>query len=200
MGTGDGRVVVVGSLNVDLTVRTRRLPRPGETLHGSPLGVSPGGKSANQAAAAARLGASVGLLGAVGDDDHGALLLRELEAAGVDVTRVRRLPGRTTGSALITVDEHGENTIVISPGANGELTPALLDSLPEMLDGAAALCLCFEVPMETVVAAALLAREAGVRILLNPSPARPVPVQILSVTGVLLLNKSEATELLGPRT
>ena len=185
--------MVVGSLNADLTVRTERLPRPGETVHGSPLVVAPGGKSANQAAAASRLGGRVVMVGAVGEDDHGDLLLRELRQAGVEVEGVRRLPGVATGTAMITVDERGENTIVISAGANGELTP---DQLPELPQDAAILCLCFEIPMDTVVAAAELARERRVRVLLNPSPTAPIPDRLLAAVDVLLLNESEAADLL----
>lgn len=189
-------VVVVGSLNADLTVRTERLPRPGETVRGSALVIAPGGKSANQAAAAARLGARVAMVGAVGRDDHGDLLLRELRGAGVDVQAVRRLPHIATGTALITVDRGGENTIVLSAGANGELMPEHLAGLRELLGGAAVLCLSFEVPMETVVAAAQQAREAGARVLLNPSPTAPIVDRLLDVVDLLLLNESEAADLL----
>lgn len=194
-----GHVVVVGSLNADLTVRTERLPRAGETVHGSALAVAPGGKSSNQAAAAARLGARVAMVGAVGDDDRGHLLLRELREAGVDVRGVLRLPGIATGTALIIVDRAGENTIVLSAGANGELTPDRLTGLAERLQGAEVLCLCFEVPMETVVAAALQARETRVRVLLNPSPAAAIEDRLLDVIDVLLLNESEAADLLEAR-
>lgn len=190
------RVVVVGSLNADLTVRTQRLPRPGETVHGSPLVVVPGGKSANQAAAAARLGAEVALLGAVGRDDHGDLLLRRLQEAGVDVEGVLRLDGIPTGTALITVDARGENTIVLSAGANGALSPDRLAGLPQRLRGAAVLCLCFEVPMETVIEAARSARAAGVPVLLNPSPAAGIPEALMAATSLLLLNETEAADLL----
>ncbi len=191
---------MVGSLNADLTVRTERLPRPGETVRGSPLVVAPGGKSANQAAAAARLGATVAMVGAVGRDDHGDLLLRELRRAGVEVGSVLRLPEVATGTAMITVDGAGENTIVISAGANGELTPDRLTAkLAELLQGAAVLCLCFEIPMDTVVEAARLAREGRTRVLLNPSPAAPIPDRLLSAVDVLLLNESEAADLLDVR-
>lgn len=190
------RVVVVGSLNADLTVRTERLPRPGETVRGSPVVVAPGGKSANQAAAAARLGAEVALLGAVGRDDHGDLLLRRLQEAGVDVEGVLRLDGPPTGTALITVDAGGENTIVISAGANGELGPDRLAGLPQRLLGAAVLCLCFEVPMETAVEAARSARAAGVPVLLNPSPAAGIPDALMAATSLLLLNETEAADLI----
>ncbi len=196
MGGVGRRVVVVGSLNADLTVRTERLPRPGETVHGSALVVAPGGKSANQAAAAARLGARVAMVGAVGRDDHGDLLLRELRKAGVEVEGVQRAPEVATGTAVITVDRAGENTIVLSAGANGALTPDHLAGLPHLLRGAAVLCLCFEVPMETVIAAARQAREAGVRVVLNPSPAAPITDRLLEAVDLLLLNESEAADLL----
>ena len=191
-------MVVVGSLNADLTVVTERLPRPGETVHGSPLVVAPGGKSANQAAAAARLGARVAMVGAVGQDAYGDLLRHGLEEASVDVQRVLRLPDVATGTAMITVDAAGENTIVISAGANGELTPDRLPpGLADLLQGAAVLCLSFEVPMETVVAAAGLAQEAGTQVLLNPSPAAPIPDLLLDAVDLLLLNESEAADLFG---
>lgn len=192
-----GRVVVVGSLNADLVVRTSRLPRPGETVHGSPLVVSPGGKSANQAAAAARLGARVAMVGAVGADPHGELLVHELGASGVEVGGVQRLRGVATGTALITVDAGGENTIVISAGANGELTPERLSGLPALLRGAAVLCLSFEVPMETVIAAAGAGHDAGARVVLNPSPAAPIPAALRDRVGLLVLNQAEADALLG---
>lgn len=189
--------MVVGSLNADLVVRTERLPRRGETVRGSPLVVAPGGKGANQAAAAARLGARVAMVGAVGEDAHGDLLLRELRAAGVDVAPVQRLPGLATGTALITVDRGGENTIVVSAGANGALTPERLSGLVPLLSGAGALCLSFEVPMKTVTAAARLARGASVPVLLNPSPAAPIPGPLLEAVGLLVLNRTEAADLLG---
>ena len=117
-----GRIVVVGSLNADLTIYTERLPLPGETLHGSGFAVNPGGKSANQAVAAARLGGAVTLIGAVGDDANGAMLLASTAGAGVDVTRVRHT-AEPTGVAVISVDAAGENSIIIAAGANGTLAP-----------------------------------------------------------------------------
>jgi ribokinase len=187
------RVVVVGSLNADLVVRTQRFPRPGETLRGEDLAVLPGGKSANQAVAAARLGADVAMVGAVGDDGNGAMLRASLDAAGVDATHLTRRPGTATGTAVITVDAAGENTIVVSGGANATLTPA--DVLAEVFEGAAVLGLCLEVPMEVVLAAARAASAAGVTVLTNLSPYGPVPPELLDRTDVLLLNEHEAAEL-----
>ena len=148
----DGRVVVVGSLNADLTIYTERLPGPGETLQGSGFGVNPGGKSANQAVAAGRLGADVALLGAVGADANGSLLRASCTDAGVDTTAVRTVDGVETGVALITVDAAGENSIVISPGANGAVGPADIAAAAGLFAGASVVCLCLEVAPETVAA------------------------------------------------
>ncbi len=203
-----GRVAVVGSLNADLTVRVERFPGPGETLTGSELVVAPGGKGSNQAAAAAMLGSSVRLIGAVGDDDHGSFLLGEARRARVDVDGVRRLADHATGTAMIVVDAAGENTIIVSPGANGALTPELVT--PELLtpepvsahalDGADVLCLCLEVPLDTVIAAARLGRAAGATVLLNLSPYAVVGSDLLDLADILLVNRSEAALLLGMDT
>ena len=187
-------IVVVGSLNADLVVRTERFPKPGETLHGSDLATLPGGKSANQAVAAGRLGGAVRMIGAVGDDGNGALLRDSVAAAGVDTTHVAVRPGTATGTAVITVDGHGENTIVISGGANATLTP---DDLPaDAFADAAVLGLCLEVAMDVVLAAARAAHDAGVTVLTNLSPFGDVPRELLDLTDVLLVNEHEA-ELLG---
>ena len=190
-----GKVVVVGSLNADLTVRTDRFPSPGETLGGSELVIVPGGKSANQAAAAAILGADVRLFGAVGADGHGDLLLKAAAGAGVDASRVLRRTGTATGTAMIVVDAAGENTIIVSPGANGTVTGA---ELPEdLFDGAAVLTLSLEVPLEAVTAAARAGHDAGAQVLLNLSPYREVPAELLALTDVLLLNTHEAALVTG---
>ncbi|MET1004855.1 MAG: ribokinase [Propionibacteriaceae bacterium] len=190
-----GTVAVVGSLNADLTIRTERFPEPGETLSGSELVTAPGGKSSNQAAAAARLGSQVRLVGAVGDDTNGQLLLDAAAAVGVDVTGVQRLGDHATGSAMIVVDADGENTIIVSPGANGSLSPEMVTA--ESLQGAAVLCLCLEVEVPTVLRAAQLGHDAGAQVLLNLSPFRDVPAELLALVDVLLVNRAEAGRLLG---
>ncbi|WP_312180389.1 ribokinase [Arthrobacter sp.] len=190
-----GKVVVVGSLNADLTVRTDRFPSPGETLGGSELVIVPGGKSANQAAAAAVLGAEVRLFGAVGADGHGDLLVKAASDAGVDASRVLRRPETATGTAMIVVDAAGENTIIVSPGANGTLGRAELPA--DLFDDAAVLCLSLEVPLETVTAAAKAGHDAGVTVLLNLSPYREVPAELLALTDVLLVNAHEAAQVSG---
>ncbi|KAA9394228.1 ribokinase [Kocuria coralli] len=189
-----GTVCVVGSLNADLVVRTERHPRPGETLTGGPLSIAPGGKSANQAVAAARLGARVRMVGAVGDDAHGRLLLGSLDDDGVDTGHVRALQRTPTGTAVITVSADGENTIIISAGANGELRP---EDVPEAaLEGAGALGLTFEIPGETVIAAARHARALGVPVFLNPSPFRLPEPELLAATDVLVVNEHEIGQIL----
>jgi ribokinase len=193
------RIVVVGSLNADLTVRTPRLPRPGETISGSDLSTSPGGKSSNQAAAAALLGADVALVGRVGDDSHGAFLLDRARAAGVDTTHVARLDDAATGTAVIAVDDAGENFIIVSPGANAHLTPDDV-AAADLFSGGSVLCLCFEVPPSTVLAAAEQASAAGLRVVLNPSPFAEVDGKLLAVTDVLVVNQHELAAMVGTPT
>ena len=189
-------VVIVGSLNADLFVEVDALPQAGETVRGSDLAIRPGGKGANQAAAAALLGASVTMVGAVGDDDHGRLLLASAERAGVATQRIERLPEVATGTALITVDGSGENTIVISPGANGAVAP---DQARNGIDaGTAAVGLCLEIPPATVAAAVGRATEVGATVVLNLSPYRAVEPEVLADVDVLLVNEIELEQLVGP--
>jgi ribokinase len=178
-------------------VRTRRLPGPGETVTGSDLVVSPGGKSSNQAAAAARLGAAVALLGRVGHDAHGDVLVEGLRIAGVDTTYVERLDGVATGTALIAVDDAGENSIIVSPGANGHLTARDVEQAERFFTGAAVLCLCLEVGLPAVRAAAEAAVAAGVRVILNPSPFADVGDDVLRLVDVLVVNEHELRDLVG---
>lgn len=186
-------IVVVGSLNADLVVRTERFPKPGETLQGSDLAILPGGKSANQAVAAGRLGGTVRMIGAVGDDGNGTLLRESVASAHVDTAHVAVRQGVATGTAVITVDAAGENTIVISGGANATLTP---EDLPaSAFDGAGVLGLCLEVSIDVVLAAARAGRAAGATVLTNLSPFGAVPQELLDLTDVLLVNEHEAAEL-----
>ncbi|PZF55578.1 ribokinase [Curtobacterium sp. MCSS17_008] len=186
-------IVVVGSLNADLVVRTERFPKPGETLHGSDLAILPGGKSANQAVAAGRLGGTVRMIGAVGDDGNGTLLRESVVSAGVDTTHVAVRQGVATGTAVITVDAAGENTIVISGGANATLTPSDLPAAA--FDGVGVLGLCLEVSIDVVLAAARAGRAAGATVLTNLSPFGAVPQELLDLTDVLLVNEHEAAAL-----
>lgn len=195
MSRAGGKVVIVGSLNVDLTVTVDRFPQPGQTLSGSELTRAPGGKGSNQAVAAALLGSDVTLVGAVGDDADATFLLARARQAGVDVTAVARLPGHATGSAMIVVDGAGENTIIVSAAANGALTAE--HAATADLRAGDVLCLCLEIPQAVVLAAARSAREVGATVLLNLSPYAEVPKELLACTDVLLVNATEASQMLG---
>ncbi|UUL76715.1 ribokinase [Pseudarthrobacter sp. Fe7] len=188
---GAGRIVVVGSLNADLTIYCERLPQPGETVQGNGFAVNPGGKSANQAVAAARLGGHVSLVGAVGGDPNGAMLEASVAGSGVDVGHVRT-SGEPTGVAVIAVDASGENNIIISAGANGTLSPADVAAAADVLDGAAVVSLCLEVSMPTVLAAAQAGHDAGATVLLNLSPYAKIPSALAGLADVLLVNAHEA--------
>ena len=191
-----GRIVVVGSLNADLTIYCERLPQPGETVHGNGFAVNPGGKSANQAVAAGRLGGHVSLVGAVGDDPHGDMLLASVAGAGVDVGHVRT-SSEPTGVAVIAVDAGGENNIIISAGANGTLSPKDVAEAADVLEAAAVVSLCLEVGTETVLAAAQAGHDAGAQVLLNLSPYAEIPSGLAGLTDVLLVNAHEAALFLG---
>ncbi|WP_426997277.1 ribokinase [Pseudarthrobacter sp. N5] len=192
-----GRIVVVGSLNADLTIYCERLPQPGETVHGNGFAVNPGGKSANQAVAASKLGGTVSLIGAVGDDANGAMLLASTAGAGVDVAGVRRSADVATGVAVIAVDAQGENNIIISAGANGTLGPADIAASADVFDGASVVCLCLEVSLETVEAAARSGHDAGATVLLNLSPYAEIAQSLADLSDVLLVNAHEASLFLG---
>ncbi|WP_104086930.1 ribokinase [Arthrobacter sp. GMC3] len=189
----NARIVVAGSLNADLTIYCERLPMPGETLHGNGFAVNPGGKSANQAVAAGKLGAAVTLIGAVGQDSNGDMLVASTGGAGVDVSHVQRV-AEPTGVAIISVEDSGENSIIISAGANGTLSPAAME--PALFDGAGVVCLCLEVSLATVQAAAQAGHDAGATVLLNLSPYAPVPAELAQLTDVLLVNAHEASQFL----
>ena len=190
---GGRPLVVLGSLNMDLVIRTPHLPRPGETLLGSGFATSQGGKGANQAIAAARAGASVAMIGAVGTDAFGDQLAATLAENGVDTVLLRRLDG-PSGIAVITVDDGAENTIVVASGANALLEP-LTNGDEQAIRGASFLVMQLEVPVETVTAAAAIAASAGVPVLLNPSPVRPLPPELLAAVTVLVVNEGEAAAL-----
>jgi len=181
-------ILVIGSLNADLVVRAPRFPAPGETISGGDLAVIPGGKGANQAVAAARQGAQVAMLGRVGSDSFGPALIRNLQQNGVDASRVHADPS-ATGAAIIVVDADGQNSIVLSPGANARVTPADVDAFP--FQGVDTLLLQFEIPLETVMHAASLARRNGLRVILNPAPARRFPDSLLADVDILVPNESE---------
>lgn len=192
-----GTVSVVGSMNADYTVTTERLPGPGETVNGGPLQVLPGGKSGNQASAAARIGATVQMFGAVGSDANADFLLGRLGEAGVNTTNVRRVLG-PSGTTVITVDAAGENTIVYSPGSNAQVSVDYIESMRGPLTSSSVLGLCLESPIETVTAAARMCHAAGVKVLLNNSPFTPtLPRELVEASDILLVNEHEMAQLLG---
>jgi ribokinase len=190
-------IVVVGSLNMDLVVRVGSLPAAGETVAGGDLQTIPGGKGANQAVAAARLGAQVAMIGRVGADAFGERLRGSLRDAGVDVSPIAMDPSTVTGTAVIEVSEKGENTIVISAGANGRVTPADIDRHAGLLREAKVLLLQLEIPMETVVHAARVAHAASTCVVLNPAPARELPAELYPLVDLLVPNETEAARLTG---
>jgi ribokinase len=191
----DYDLLVVGSANADLVVGVERRPGAGETVLGSDLAVHPGGKGANQAVAAARLGARTALLARVGDDAHGRMLLDSQRAAGVDTAGVLR-GGAPTGVALITVDPSGDNSIVVSPGANARLTPQDVKAAAGLLRASRVVSAQLEIPLETVVE---VVRDLapGSRFVLNPSPPRPLPDEVVAACDPLIVNEHEAKVILG---
>jgi ribokinase len=180
-------IVVVGSTNLDLVATGDRLPAPGETVTRATLERHRGGKGANQALAAARFGATVAFNAATGDDGEGDFAVELLHAAGVDLSRVVRVAGVSTGIALIMVDGAGENQIMVASGANGRLTPEHVDA-----SGFDALLVQFEVPPEAVAEAI---RQATGLVVVNAAPARPIPEGTLGRTDVVIVNEGEYAEL-----
>jgi ribokinase len=189
-------IVIFGSINMDLVVRTPRLPAPGETLTGHTFFTASGGKGANQAVACARLGAYARMLGRVGDDVFGATLRDSLRGYGVDVAGVGVSAG-PSGVAVIAVDDAAENTIVIVAGANGTVGEEDLALLEGALANATVLLLQLEVPIAAVVAAAQAARRHGVTVLLDPAPARELPAELYAAADIITPNESEAGALVG---
>ncbi|MBC6458345.1 ribokinase [Actinomadura sp. HBU206391] len=189
-------VVVVGSVNADLVVRVDRWPAPGETVLGSDLETHPGGKGANQAVAAARLGARVGILGRIGADRYGEFLAERLRHDGIDTEHLLTTPV-PTGVALISVGPGGENSIIVSPGANRRLSEEDVAAARPLLGSARVISLQLEIPMPTVLAAARAAAETGARVVLNLSPATRVPPELLRLCDPLVVNEHEAAFVLG---
>jgi ribokinase len=194
-----GRIVVVGAVNVDLVVRTPRLPAPGETVIGGTFHRSPGGKGANAAAAAARLGARTWIVGLVGGDAFGDEARRDLEAAGVELALIDTGAG-PTGVAAILVDEEGQNLIAVASGTNAELSDAhVREALTRLGAGPAVVLANLEVPDGAVAAAAELSTKRGWPFVLNAAPARRLPPDVLGRCAVVIANEIEATTLGSPK-
>ena len=193
----DGLIVIVGSLNMDLVMRTARLPEGGETLHGHEFSTLPGGKGANQAVACARLGGKVSMIGQVGADSFGQTLREGLRADGVNVQGVKQTDAAATGVAMILVEDIGQNRILLASGANGALTPADLEAQATVIERASMLIVQLEIPLPVVERAIALAHAAGVPVLLNPAPAVVLPDTIWPQIDFLVPNESEASLLSG---
>ncbi|MED4954165.1 ribokinase [Paenibacillus macerans] len=190
------KVAVIGSLNMDIVVETPRHPRVGETLLGDRVRFVPGGKGANQAVAAARLGAEAAMIGAVGDDAFGLELLNALGRDGVDVTGVKRLSGTATGIASIYVGE-GDNSIVVVPGANDRVGPEDIDRNEAKLKEADIVLLQLEIPVETALYAARKAKSLGKTVVLNPAPAQPLPEELFRCADFMTPNRTELSGYTG---
>lgn len=189
------RIVVAGSANMDLVGLAERLPLPGETVLGDDFVMTPGGKGANQAIAAARAGGECALLGAIGSDAFGVTIKARLNASGVDTAGLRTSYG-SSGVAVIMVDRAGENSILVSPGANS--TFAGLSAAEEAVIAGSDVLLCqLEIPVETVIAAARAARAGGTRFILNAAPARSLPQELLDLIDLLVVNEGEAATITG---
>ena len=192
-------VFVLGSINQDFVLKVERRPEPGETVTNAELSTGNGGKGANQSAAAALLGASVTILGRVGDDEFGEPLVRALQDKGVDTSLVEGVPEVSTGAAFITVTQDGENAITVAPGANRSLTTDDVDAAAQAIGGARVLVAQMEVSVETVLRAVAVAAERGVRPLVNLAPTFEVPRELLGKLDPLVVNEHEAAFLLGNR-
>lgn len=190
-------IVVIGSLNMDLSVKVPRIPAPGETISGGGLVTSAGGKGANQAAACAKLGGSVAMIGRVGRDDFGRRMTAGLASLGVDVSQIRADAETPSGTAMIMVDAHGENCIVISPGANAKVQITEDAQITDLIKHAKILLLQLEIPLEVVFTAVKTAARNGVPVLLNPAPAVLLPEELYPDIDYLIPNETEAGILSG---
>ena len=190
-------VVVIGSSNMDMTVRCRELPLPGQTILGEDFAVNPGGKGANQAVAAAKMGAKTQLVARLGNDVFAEGSLRSFQKAGLGIDYIVRDSGVASGVALIFVDENGENQIVVAPGANKHLTPRDVDAALPCIEQAKVMILQLEIPMETVIHAARLAAQHKTRVILNPAPTRVLPARLLENVDIMIANETEIMVLTG---
>jgi ribokinase len=190
-----GKIVVVGSLNMDLVGSAPRLPVAGETIIGHTFFDAPGGKGANQAYAAAKLGGRVSMIGRVGSDDFGRRMRANLEQVGCDASGVLALEDCPSGIALIFVADDGHNSIMVLPGANGRLTEADVEASRQQFEGAAYALFQLEVPLPTVMVAARAACRAGAKVILDPAPAQPLSDELFSLVDLLTPNETEAAIL-----
>ena len=191
-----GKILVIGSSNTDMTIKSDRLPAPGETILGGKFLMGAGGKGANQAVAARRLGGDVTFVCKVGRDIFGDNAVKGYEKEGINTSHILRSDA-PSGVAMILVDAKAENSIAVAPGANGDLTPADIRNLREVIAGASYLILQLEVPVETVLEAARIAHEAGVYVILNPAPACPLPGELFKYLSLITPNQTETALMTG---
>ena len=191
------KLCVLGSINVDHVIRVPYFPKAGETLIGYDYQIAFGGKGANQAVAAARLGANVQFIGAIGQDQIGYTMRDAFAQDGIDITAIEEIPNQSTGLAMIQVADLGENSIVISAGANGELSPELVETHQAIIAQADMLLMQLESPLEVVTLAVKLAKQAKTKVALNPAPAQPLPQSLLSLVDMITPNETEAEILTG---
>ncbi len=189
---GQPKIVVVGSINMDLVAQANHLPQPGETVIGRHYQYGPGGKGANQAVAAARLGAQVTLIGQVGQDEAGTQLLAGLGQDQINLSAIARTASYSSGLAVVTVDPKGENTIVVIPGANQGVDQTYVQEASQSFTGVDIVLLQLEIPMSGVIEAAKQGHEAGAKVMLNPSPLQSLPPELLAHVDVLVLNQYES--------
>lgn len=191
-------ILVIGSLNMDLSVTMKRMPEVGETVMGETLSYEPGGKGANQACAAGRLGGNTRMLGCVGRDEFGLRLCKSLEGSGVDGTRIKTVDGLSTGTAVISVNEKGDNSIVVVSGSNMACTEEYLRENDDLFQWCSLILLQMEIPAEAVLYGARRGRELGKKVILNPAPApESISQELLSLVDVLTPNETELLKLSG---
>jgi ribokinase len=193
------KILVVGSSNTDMVIKTRKFPVPGETILGGRFFMNPGGKGANQAVAARRLGGTVSFVGKIGDDIFGKQAMQLLEDEGIHVDFIATDPENPSGVALITVDAKGENSIVVAPGSNGTLSPADFDLALSVLDESDLVLLQLETPLATVGHVAEMASKRGKKVVLNPAPADQLPDSLFKNIYLITPNETEAELLTGVR-
>ena len=194
-----GNLVVLGSINADHILNLNSFPTPGETVTGSHYQVAFGGKGANQAVAAGRSGANIAFIACTGDDDIGERVRKQLASDNIDIAPVSVISGEATGVALIFVNAEGENVIAIHAGANAALSPALVEAQHDRIAQASALLMQLESPIESVLAAAKIARRHNTTVALNPAPAPELPDELLSLVDIITPNETEAEKLTGIR-
>lgn len=196
-----GKILVIGSANMDFVIRTPEIPLPGETVLGTSLTLIPGGKGANQAYAAGKLGAQTAMIGAVGNDTNGQALLQSLQSVGVDTSGMEILEKEPTGAAFISVNDKGQNNIIVVPGANGRVTTEQIHAHEALFDESDIVVFQLEIPMETVVEAARIAKAKGKMVILDPAPApEMLPDELIRNVDILKPNEHELARISGMPT